>query len=553
MDNIHELKQRLEDCQDGAERAELLISLASGAWQTGEYSEGKTFAEAALELCIARHDEPGQACATHILGTIYSYLDAYDLALEHYLKAQRLNARFGAIEREAEAWNGMGDIYIKLGNVPKARECFETSHRLYPDYERSVNNLGFLKMLDQDLSEAIRYYRLAGEIAARKNNRRSLVISHINIADALCKQNNPGDAMAELETACEILDGGSVETPNELKCALHLNIAVVQQDLDRDTEALQNLKDALHIAEQAQLRDYQQKSLFILSEFYQRHRKWQKAFDYLKQYTAINAELLSSSTLEKAASIQNFYTKETRDLTTLNLSEKSARLATMGILSTGITHELNQPLSAIRISTESILYWLKRESIVLPMNFNVELDHIMEGIKRIEAFVRQIRQFWNSGKSGEPSCCDLSLVIDKCLSLVSRRVFAHGIQMQLEEAPSLPGIMATEIHLQQIVINLLNHNLNILEAGTNRHKSLLIKTGAAEEGVCLSVMQNCKEITPQMTAQLYNPLGFECAAVTPEMDMAIVKYLCDHYHYKIRVADQDDEYWGFSLCLGACR
>lgn len=542
MDKIAELKERFQESSDQKERAKLLIALASEAWREGSYQEGKVFAEAALELGQSIDDQAIQATACHLLGTIYSYLDAYDQALEYLMRAQRQNAALGMHEMEAEDYNSMGDIFIKLSNIPKATECFEISHRLYPDYERSVNNLGYLQMLKGDLGEAIRFYRLAEQIAERKQNFRSQIIAKINIADSLAKQSLESEARQELLQAEDLLKKHTIDTHLELNCALKLNLALVSEA----AQAEKLLLEVKQLSEQHSLKDYLQKALYILAEQQARQRKWQKAYQYMLEYTAIHQQLINSTILQKASSIQSFYAKETRDLLTLNLTEKSARLATLGILSTGITHELNQPLSAIRISAESILYWIKKESIMLPMNFNVELNHILEGINRIEEFIKQIRQFWNSGRSGEISQVNLDTILQKSLSLVARRMFAQGIKLEQQSSEPVPSLKMSEIHLQQMLINLLNHHMSLLESSSVKNRILRVDI-SCEKGISrFRLLQNGTKITPEMINRLYNPLNTEGNA---EMDMAIVKYLCDHYRFHMQVSE-DDGFWGICLILG---
>ncbi len=545
MDKIAELKERFQESSDQRERAKLLIALASEAWREGSYQEGKVFAEAAFELGQSMGDPAIQATACHLLGTIYAYLDAYDQALDYLMRAQRLNASLGLNEMEAEDYNSMGDIFIKLSNISKATECFEQSLRLYPDYERSVNNLGYLQMLKGNLGEALRYYRLAESIASQKQNFRSQIIAKINIADSLAKQNLGSDARNELFQAEALLKEHTIDTHLELNCALKLNLATISET----DSAIKLLLEVKQLCEQHGIKDYLQKALYILAEKYASQRRWQEAYQYMLEYTTIHNQLINTTILQKASSIQSFYAKETRDLLTLNLTEKSARLATLGILSTGITHELNQPLSAIRISAESILYWIKKESIVLPLNFNLELNHILEGINRIEEFIKQIRQFWNSGRSGEVSQINLESILQKSLSLVARRMFAQGIKLQQDNYEEVPSLEMSEIHLQQIMINLLNHHMSLLEGSREKTRILRVEILSKNGVPHFKLLQNGTKITPEMINRFYNPLNNYGNA---EMDMAIVKYLCDHYHFQMQVAE-DDNFWGICLILGKTR
>lgn len=549
MKDIAQLKEELKESTDPHQRSALLLELAAEAWKTGDYVSGKTYAEAALELGMNLGEESSQAEALHLIGTFYAYLDDYDAALEYYLRAQHLNHLLGNTRWEAEAYNSMGDIFIQLSNIPKATECFEKSCELNPGYERSVNNLGYLRMLKGELDEAIAYYRKALSIARVNGNIRSMIISHVNICDVLCKQKKPEAALAEITEASALLSSGPVDTPKELTCALKLNQALATKLLGEQDQALQLLLDAKNQAEQNQLQNYLLKSHALLAEFYAEKEQWEAAYKSQFEFSKLHGRIISAETIKKASSIQSYYARENRHLISMNLSERSARLATLGILSSGITHELNQPLSAIRISTESILYWLKREEITLPMNFNQELAHIMEGVKRIEIFLKQIRQFWNSGKVAEIKLCDLAETIEQSLSLLNRRIFAGGIELICQNPDCLPPLKAAPTHLQQIIINLLAYCVSVLESCPRKHKMLRIESCSEEGKLCLDIMQNGTELTREMIHQLYNPLSGDSQNAASEMGMAIVKYLCDHYGYRLNIHKKEDA-WGFRLRFG---
>ncbi|MCD8479184.1 MAG: tetratricopeptide repeat protein [Candidatus Cloacimonetes bacterium] len=310
MKDIAQLKEELKESTDPHQRSALLLELAAEAWKTGDYVSGKTYAEAALELGMNLGEESSQAEALHLIGTFYAYLDDYDAALEYYLRAQHLNHLLGNTRWEAEAYNSMGDIFIQLSNIPKATECFEKSCELNPGYERSVNNLGYLRMLKGELDEAIAYYRKAISIAKGNGNIRSMIISHVNICDVLCKQKNPEAALAEITEASTLLSSGPVDTPKELTCALKLNQALATKLLGEQDQALQLLLDAKNQAEQNQLQNYLLKSHALLAEFYAEKEQWEAAYKSQFEFSKLHGRIISAETIKKASSIQSYYARE---------------------------------------------------------------------------------------------------------------------------------------------------------------------------------------------------------------------------------------------------
>ncbi len=548
MDKIKSLEERLREAIDEQKRAWLLISLAEEYWKVSDYSQSKLYAEAALELGKNLNDEEVIGYSYHLIGTIYSYLDAYDVALEYHFRAQKSHARMGFPKREAEAYNSIADIYLKLGNQEKAKECFQKSYQLFPEYERTVNNLGYLEMLKSNHEAAISYYEKAGQLAEKCGNLRSKVISLVNISDVLCKQKNPAEAIARLDQALNILNEKVIETPNEIRMALLLNLGSAYCFLNDSDNALKHLNEAYDLATEHQNKVYLSKATYILSDYYKYLGEYQKAYEYLLEHSQLSSSILNSQVIEKASRIQSFYEKETRDLITMNMTERSSRLATMGILSNGITHEINQPLSAIRISAESILYWIKKESVILPLNFDEELNHIVEGSKRIEDLIRQIKRFWNSGKADQKQQNNINVVIEKCISPLNRRIYSHGIDLQIDLSLGLPDFTASEIHLQQIFINLLNYCIDTLSLTQHKQKQLYIHTSTSNTGMEAHFLTNGTVWTQEQIDKLKNPFAQAGLNQESELGMAIIKYYTDFYKIGFQL-HTDGALQGIKLCF----
>ncbi|HPM04207.1 MAG TPA: hypothetical protein PL160_00695, partial [Candidatus Cloacimonas sp.] len=127
-----------------------------------------------------------------------------------------------------------------------------------------------------------------------------------------------------------------------------------------------------------------------------------------------------------------------------------------------------------------------------------------------------------------------------------RRMFAQGIKLEQQSSEPVPSLKMSEIHLQQMLINLLNHHMSLLESSSVKNRILRVDI-SCDKGISrFRLLQNGTKITPEMINRLYNPLNTEGNA---EMDMAIVKYLCDHYRFQMQVSEGDG-FWGICLILG---
>lgn len=73
-------------------------------------------------------------------------------------------------------------------------------------------------------------------------------------------------------------------------------------------------------------------------------------------------------------------------------TERAERIASLGTMAAGMAHEINQPLNALNMIVNEILFWHKRRKIF-------EHDELMEEIKAISAQADRIDRIIKSVRS----------------------------------------------------------------------------------------------------------------------------------------------------------
>ena len=172
------------------------------------------------------------------------------------------------------------------------------------------------------------------------------------------------------------------------------------------------------------------------------------------QTTTVSAE----SYREKAKELEeiNKKLKETQSMLI-----QAGKLTAMGELATGIAHELNQPLTAIRGYAQLILEVCPPSAPYLN-----QLKLIEEQTDRIMQIVNNIRTFARTSKLSLETI-DIHKPIEDALMLLAAQLSKQKIQVIREYGKSLPKIMGDSNQLQQVFINLI----------TNARDALMSKDG----------------------------------------------------------------------------
>ena len=112
---------------------------------------------------------------------------------------------------------------------------------------------------------------------------------------------------------------------------------------------------------------------------------------------------------------------------------QAAKLAGLGQMSAGISHELNQPLTAIRNYLENARRMLEHRQVEAATG---NLNEISELTGRMANIISQLRGF-SRKSSGEHSQVSIAQSIDQALSMFRREIESSQIDVQARTDPEL--------------------------------------------------------------------------------------------------------------------
>lgn len=135
--------------------------------------------------------------------------------------------------------------------------------------------------------------------------------------------------------------------------------------------------------------------------------------------------------------------------------EKSARMAAVGVIAAGITHEINQPLNAIRITTEGALRRALQAEEKWPEATVKRLRTVSAAVNRIDQIIRHMRELWVGRERRTLELVDLREVVSRAFELVGRQARNRGIALRFHASPEPVLVLANPLQLEQVVINLV--------------------------------------------------------------------------------------------------
>lgn len=149
---------------------------------------------------------------------------------------------------------------------------------------------------------------------------------------------------------------------------------------------------------------------------------------------------------------------------------QAGKLRALGEMSAGISHELNQPLMAIRSFAENASVYLDRKE---PEVTRDNLSRISELSRRMGRIIKNLRAF--ARQESEPMTdVDLVAVIGAVLEISEGRLAETGVTVDWDPPEYAVLVRGGEVRLQQVVLNLVSNAVDAMAQSDTRILGLAI-------------------------------------------------------------------------------
>lgn len=174
---------------------------------------------------------------------------------------------------------------------------------------------------------------------------------------------------------------------------------------------------------------------------------------------------------------------------------QSEKLAGIGILASGITHEINNPLSGIIGMAELAL---EEQD---PSKKREYLEDILKCAQRINDIVKGLRSYSRAAKKEELSLVDLNEVLEESWKMVRLAIKGPPIEL-IKKFEPVEKIQANMGEIQQVFTNLIT---NALQAMNGNGGTLRLATQSLKDSIQVKVSDNGIGIPQKYLNQIFDP------------------------------------------------
>jgi C4-dicarboxylate-specific signal transduction histidine kinase len=172
---------------------------------------------------------------------------------------------------------------------------------------------------------------------------------------------------------------------------------------------------------------------------------------------------------------------------------QAGKLATLGELTTGVAHELNNPLNNIGLFVGNVLDQIRLGRFD-PEAAERELENAMEQVRKATVIISHLRTFGRAASvTFEPA--DIDEVIEHSLLL--------GIEVVLDLCAEELIVFGNPIQLEQVFVNLLTNARDALEE--SRTKRIWVETTRDDELITIRFSDSGPGIERELEQRVFDP------------------------------------------------
>jgi len=276
------------------------------------------------------------------------------------------------------------------------------------------------------------------------------------------------------------------------------------------------------------------------------------AFDYLSKPVEIDH---LASKIRQAWELKRLEAARERDKIFRRRLEKrmihTQRLASLGTMSTGIAHEINNPLAIIKESA-GFMRMVIEDSGRIP-----EKEMLFKGLEKIEKSVDRARRITHQllgyvRKHGHDlTPVDIRQLTEDTVALIKQKTIVKKVSVQWDTEPEQQMLMYTDpFQVRQVLINLLENAVDAVDTNGQIRLALYRK----KHSVCLEVRDNGSGITPENMEKIFDPFFTTKPNVSENesgtgLGLFVVHKIMTGLSGNIRLESKPGQGTTFTICL----
>ncbi len=188
---------------------------------------------------------------------------------------------------------------------------------------------------------------------------------------------------------------------------------------------------------------------------------------------------------------------------------QASKMSTLGEMSAGIAHELNQPLNAIKLGNEYIKTMAEKGQDVPREDLLSVVSEVTNQVQRASQIINRLRDFGRK-TDFDKETVDVNRPVRNVLGMIGQQLKLDDIRLKLSLDDSLPPIQAHNNRLEQVIFNLISNARDAIlqkreNTGEPRSHSISVRSWMADDRVVFSISDTGTGIPRDARDRVFEP------------------------------------------------
>jgi C4-dicarboxylate-specific signal transduction histidine kinase len=190
---------------------------------------------------------------------------------------------------------------------------------------------------------------------------------------------------------------------------------------------------------------------------------------------------------------------------------QASKMATLGEMSAGVAHELNQPLNAIRIGSDLLKKMVGRGENLDPDMTSKISGEIAAQVERAANIINHLREFGRKSDLEELEKVNINKPITDVFTVLGQQLKLRQITVNLDLDENISPILGVRNRLEQVFINLVMNARDSIEEkremvyGEEEEGVLSIRSYQEDDKVVAVVRDNGKGMSESVKEKIFEP------------------------------------------------
>ncbi|MBN2380082.1 tetratricopeptide repeat protein [candidate division WOR-3 bacterium] len=492
--------------------------------QKGKLDKALQYTNSGVKIMTELGEKKAVADCYNIIALIHDERGDYSEALEFHLKSLSIREELGEVRTAAMSLTNIGLLYERLTNYDQALEYYDRALDSFNQigFKQGIAaclaNIGNIYDIREEYGKALDNYLKALERGKELDDPRVIASCLGNIGCNYIMQEEYDKAIEYVQPSLKLFEeiGNKI---NVVNCILNLgHIYLKQKKFDI---ALEQLQKAVKDSRKLESKHSELKAFEYLSALYEDKGEPEKALEYYKQFSALQAKVFTEGNAEQMARLKAQYETEKKEreaeiyrLKTVELERlveertaevvRSAKLATIGVMAAGIAHQVNNPVG-IALMNSGMLRRMLYEEVASFSDFRAKslelLDEVENELRRTRKVVKDLLAFARDKElSIVPS--DVNRVVKSTIDL-ARRHMKGGFTIRASLDKTLPLASIDRESTEQVILNVIQNAYDATNGGGNA----TVKTVKSKKRtVDIEISNNGPPIPEDAWEKIFEPL-----------------------------------------------